>query len=162
MEGKMIFRRAEKNDIPMINNLLGQVLYVHHIIRADIFKEKGQKYTEEKLEEMIKDDDNPIFVACDEYGKVLGHCFCQIKINEETSATKAYKTMYIDDLCVDESVRGSGAGKFLYENVKKYAADNSFYNITLHAWNGNQKAIEFYEHLGMAVQQYTMEEIISK
>ncbi len=44
-----MIRRARKEDIPGINHLLAQVLLVHYNVRPDLFKEKGQKYTEEEL-----------------------------------------------------------------------------------------------------------------
>ena len=41
------------------------------------------------------------------------------------------KTLYIDDLCVDENVRGKSIGKQLFEHVKSYAKEIECYNITL-------------------------------
>ena len=157
---KMIFRRATHADITSIVSLLEQVLYIHHVGRPDIFKEKGQKYTTQRLAEIIEDDKNPVFVCEDKEGKILGHCFCQSIIQEETPAMYSFKTLYIDDLCVDENARGNKVGKFLYDNVKSYARENGYFNITLHAWEKNPQAVEFYSHMGMQIQQYTMEEVL--
>ena len=92
--------------------------------------------------------------------KVLAHCFCQVVDREETGASFARKTLFIDDLCVDETVRGHHIGKAMYEFVKTWAATEGFYNITLHVWECNPDAVAFYKSIGMKVQQYTMEEII--
>lgn len=154
-------RRATVNDIEGINSLLGQVLLVHHEGRPDLFKEKGQKYTYEDLVELIGNTINPIFVCEDEAGHIIGHCFCQTIDRPERSSTYAYKTLFIDDLCVDENVRGQHVGKELYEYTRQFAKENGYYNITLHAWDCNPKAVGFYKHLGMDIQQYTMEEILS-
>jgi len=153
-------RRATGDDIPAINNLLGQVLLVHHVGRPDLFKEKGQKFAVEQLQEMVLDDMNPIFVYVDDEGCVRGHCFCEIIDRNETGSTYAYKTMFIEDLCIDESYRGQHVGQQMYDFVKQYAKDNGFYNLALHAWECNEKAVGFYSHLGMKIQQYTMEEIL--
>lgn len=153
-------RRATKEDIPAINYLLGQVLYVHHVGRPDLFKEKGQKFTPDQLEEMVKDDMNPIYVYVDDDGVVRGHCFCEILDKPESSNTYAYKTMFIEDLCIDEECRGQHVGQQMYDYIKQYAKDNGFYNVVLHAWECNDKAVGFYKHLGMKIQQYTMEEIL--
>lgn len=158
--GVKMFRRATKEDIPAIENLLEQVLLVHHNGRADIFKEKGQKYTIEKLEEIIADDLNPVFVAENSEGVVVAHCFCQIVDRPESPATYAYKTLYIDDLCVDENARGQKIGSSLYDYVRRYARENGYYNVTLHAWECNPDAVGFYKHIGMRIQQYTMEEVL--
>ena len=40
-----MIRRAEKKDIESINNLLMQVLEVHHKGRPDLFKGGTKKYT---------------------------------------------------------------------------------------------------------------------
>lgn len=156
----MGIRRAETRDIPGINNLLAQVLLIHHNGRSDIFKEKGQKYTESELADLIKKTEDPIFVYEDETGKILGHCFCQTVDHPEGPATYKYKTLYIDDLCIDENARGKHIGKELYNYTKNFAKENGYYNVTLHAWECNPKAIGFYQHLGLKIQQYTMEEIL--
>jgi len=68
----MLIRRAEQKDMPGINNLLCQVLMVHHNGRPDLFKANAKKYTDEQLAELIKDDKKPIFVYVDEAETVLG------------------------------------------------------------------------------------------
>lgn len=157
--GKMIIRRAEERDILGIHELLNQVLYVHHIGRPDIFKEVGEKYTNEELVDLIKKTENPIFVYEDD-GKILGHCFCQTIDRPESTCAYPYKTLYIDDLCVHEDARRRHIGKELYEYAREFAKNNGYYNVTLHAWECNADAVEFYKHMGMKIQQYTMEEIL--
>ncbi|MBO2516545.1 MAG: GNAT family N-acetyltransferase [Clostridiales bacterium] len=148
---KTLIRRAREKDIPGINKLLGQVLYVHHTGRPDIFKEKGQKYTAEQLKTIIMKVEDPVFVCVDEQDTVLGHCFCKSVNCPEGPATWGYRTLYIDDLCVDEDVRGQHIGTALYEYAKQYALENGYHNLTLHAWECNPEAVEFYRHLGMSV-----------
>lgn len=155
-----MIRRAEKKDIAGIRRLLLQVLGVHHVGRPDLFKEIGQKYTDEELMLLIENTENPIFVYESETGEVLGHCFCQSQEREESSSSYACRTLYIDDLCVEENARGQNIGKALYDHVKAYGRENGYYNITLHAWECNANAVSFYQHLGMKVQQYTMEELL--
>lgn len=155
-----MIRRAKVEDIPSINNLLTQVLHIHHIGRPDIFKGSGQKYTDKELEELIEKTEDPIFIYEDNNGNVLGHCFCQTIDREEKPNAYAYKTLYIDDLCIEESARGQHVGKALYDFTKNFAKENGYYNVTLHAWECNPKAVGFYKHLGMQIQQYTMEEVL--
>lgn len=68
----MTIRRAKESDISKLIDLLEQVLLVHHKVRPDLFQEKGVKYTEAQLAELIADDNRPIFVYEDEEGEVLG------------------------------------------------------------------------------------------
>ena len=153
-------RYANLNDILGINKLLGQVLGVHNAGRPDIFKPVGQKYLDKELEEVILNRDNPVWVCVDDNETVLGHCFCQVTDKKESGSCYAYKTIYIDDLCVDEDCRGQKIGTALYNHVLAYAKENGFYNVTLHAWECNPAAVGFYKSLGMQIQQYTMEEIV--
>ena len=51
--------------------------------------------------------------------------------------------MYIDDLCVDPSVRGSGVAKALFEYAKSEAGRLGCHNVTLNVWTGNDRAERF-------------------
>lgn len=155
----MIIRRAKAEDLEGINNLLCQVLMVHHEGRPDLFKANAKKYTDSELLEIIKSDDKPIFVA-DEEGKILGYAFCVYVEYKEHNIMTDVKTLYIDDLCVDENVRGKHIGKSIYEHVLNFAKENGFYNITLNVWELNDGAKKFYEKIGFSVQKTGMEIIL--
>ena len=156
----MYIRRAKETDMPGINNLLRQVLMVHHNGRPDLFKANAKKYTDEQLADLIQDDTKPIFVCVDEEETVLGYAFCvwQQHINNEILTD--IKTLYIDDLCVDETRRGQHIGKSLYEHVLAYAKENKFYNVTLNVWSLNESAMKFYEACGLVPQKVGMEHIL--
>lgn len=157
---KSIIRKAEPRDLEAINRLLRQVLAVHNQTRPDLFRAKGKKYKDEGILEIIEEDYFPIFVY-EEDGIVLGYAFCheQFLCND---IELSVKTLYIDDLCVDESARGRGIGKALFDYVKEYATTKGFYNVTLHVWNGNTAAQNFYESMGMKPQYTNLELIVNK
>ena len=155
----MNIRRAIDTDINKISDLLSQVLTIHHTIRPDIFKPNAVKYLPEELREIIKDDSRPIFVA-EVDGIIKGYAFCVIQKYENNNILTDVKTLYIDDLCVDENSRGENIGKSLYEYVVNYAKTIGCYNVTLNVWEGNDSAKGFYESLGMKVQKTGMEIII--
>ena len=150
-----MIRKAEKRDIPSIIELLHQVNMVHHVLRPDLFKPYTTKYNEQELEALIGEDSKPIFVYED--GKVLGHAFCMITEVKGDKLLEDIKTLYIDDICVDEKARGKHVGKALYEYVRDYAASIGCNNITLNVWEGNDAALNFYKNMGMKVQKTTME-----
>lgn len=156
----MYIRRAEIKDMPGINNLLRQVLMVHHNGRPDLFKANAKKYTDEQLAELIKDDTKPIFVCVDEAEQVLGYAFCVWQQHVNNEILTDIKTLYIDDLCVDEGRRGQHIGKRLYEHVLAYAKENKFYNVTLNVWSLNESAMKFYEACGLKPQKIGMEKIL--
>ena len=156
----MNIRRAELKDMSGINNLLRQVLMVHHNGRPDIFKANAKKYTDEQLAELIQDDTKPIFVCVNEGEEVLGYAFCVWQQHLNSNILTDIKTLYIDDLCVDETRRGQHIGKNLYEYVVAYAKENNFYNVTLNVWSLNESAMKFYEACGLKPQKIGMEHIL--
>ena len=151
-------RKADTTDIGRIIDLLRQVDMVHHEIRPDLFKPDTTKYSEQELEALLRDDSKPIFVYDD--GKVLGHAFCQITEVRDHVLLQDAKTLYIDDICVDEAARGKHVGKALYEYVREYAKSVGCYNITLNVWEGNGPALSFYRSMGMKVQKTGMEVVL--
>ena len=153
-----MIRKANKNDIGRIIELLHQVNMVHHEIRPDLFKSYTTKYNEQELEALLDNDSKPIFVYDD--GEVLGHAFCQITDVKSHRLLQDAKTLYIDDICVDEKARGKHVGKALYEFVRDYAKSIGCYNITLNVWEANDPALSFYKNMGMKIQKTGMEEII--
>lgn len=155
-----MIRRAINEDIPGIMKLLVQVDMVHHNGRPDIFKGPATKYDEEQLKEIIKDDTKPIFVYVDEKGSVLGHAFCIFMQTKGHRILTDIKTLYIDDICVDENARGQHVGTKLFEYVSEFAKENEFYNITLNVWECNPTALEFYKKMGLVPQKYGLEMIL--
>lgn len=151
-------RKAIKSDISRIIALLHQVNMVHHVLRPDLFKPYTTKYDEQELEAMLSDEGKPIFVYDD--GTVQGYAFCQISEVRNHKLLVDAKTLYIDDICVDETARGKHVGKSLYEYVYDYARSIGCHNITLNVWDGNDPALSFYRNMGMQVQKTTMEIIL--
>ena len=155
-----MIRKAKKRDIPTIIELLHQVNMVHHVLRPDLFKPNTTKYDEQELEAMLENDHKPIFVF-DNDG-VLGYAFCMVTEVKGDKLLQDIKTLYIDDICVDEKARGQHVGKALYEYVRDYAQSIGCNNVTLNVWDGNDAALSFYRNMGMKVQKTTMEIVLSK
>lgn len=163
----MEVRRADKRDIPGLSRLLGQVLMVHHEGRPDLFKPDCKKYSEEDLEVILSlaakeyDDINetPVFVAVED-GEVVGHAFCVKKVYKDDNINTDHKTLYIDDICIDENHRKLGVGKAIYEHVLAYAKEHGYYNITLNVWSCNPGAMKFYESMGLTPYCVGMEKIL--
>jgi len=150
-----MIRKADKNDIPGLMSLLRQVAAVHHGLRPDLFKGGTTKYSEQELTALLADDSAPVFVYDD--GQILGHAFCQVSRVGCNRLLQDVKTLYIDDICVDEQQRGRHIGQALYEHVRRYASSIGCHNITLNVWHDNDAALHFYRSMGMRVQKTCME-----
>jgi len=156
----MTIRRAAASDIASINKLLGEVLEIHAAIRPDIFISGTKKYTDAQLEKLLADDDTPVFAAFDDAGEMLGYCFCAMKDTVGMNAMHDHRSLYIDDLCVDEKARGLSVGRALCEYAESCARERGCYNLTLNVWEGNDSARGFYDKMGFKVQKTLMEKIL--
>lgn len=153
-------RRGEIRDMERIDDLLSQVLEVHHAARSDLFKGGARKYTDEQLKEILQDDQRPIFVYENEDGSVCGYAFCIFQQHPDDNILTAIKTLYIDDLCVDQNCRHQRIGHKLYDYVCDYARREGCYNVTLNVWADNTSARKFYESLDLHEQKIGMEKIL--
>lgn len=156
----MEIRKALPKDIPGLHRLLSQVLEIHHQGRPDLFKTGVRKYTDEELAHLLQDENRPIFAATDESGQVLGYAFCIFQQYKDDNIFTPVKTLYIDDLCVDEACRGQHLGRQLYDHVLAFARAQGCYNVTLNVWAFNESALRFYESCGLKPQKTGMETIL--
>ena len=153
----MNIRFATQEDIPGMLRLLEQVGDVHHRIRPDIFRAGALKYDEAALKNLLADSSRPILIA-EIDGTVAGYAFCVIKTTENSPVLADAKSLYIDDLCVDESRRGQGIAQALYTRVTEFARELGCDTITLNVWCGNDGAMRFYEKAGLKPRNIMMEQ----
>lgn len=156
----MNVRMAEERDIPRIHELLTQVALVHHRGRPDLFKYGQRKYTDEQLKDILHNKQRPVFAAVDENDCLMGYAFCIFQQHLNDNILTDILTLYIDDLCVDETKRGNHIGKMLYEAVLKFAKSEGCYNVTLNVWSCNESAMKFYQCCGLEPQKIGMEVIL--
>ena len=161
----MEIRRATTADMPGIIKLLDQVLMVHYNGRPDLFRAGTRKYTDSELAAIIADDERPIFVAVEKGaapGEILGYAFCVVEDFSHSNNMAPVRTLYVDDLCVDEDARGKHVGSTLYHWVVDWAREQGFYNLTLNVWSCNPGAQKFYERMGLKPYKVGMELILQE
>ena len=156
----MNIRRASEKDIDSLIKLLQEVLEIHATIRPDIFISGTTKYTRSDLLEKFANDEEPIYVAVDENDEVMGYAFCALKQQPFSTNMVPFKSLYIDDLCVDSNYRGQHIGEQLFEYVKAEAKRLGCYEVTLAVWAGNDGAERFYDKIGFKTKERIMEYIL--
>lgn len=156
----MNIRRASEKDIDSLIKLLQEVLEIHANIRPDIFISGTTKYTRSELLEKLANDEEPIYVAVDENDEVMGYAFCALKQQPFSTNMVPFKSLYIDDLCVDSTCRGQHIGEQLFEYVKAEAKRLGCYEVTLAVWAGNDGAERFYDRIGFKTKERIMEYIL--
>ena len=156
----MTIRKANKTDIEGLNRLLYQVAAVHHEGRPDLFKPNAKKYTDQELEKILGDPDMPVLAAFGESGEMLGYAFCQLTEHKGEGVLTDIRTLYLDDLCVDEAHRGQHIGREICAAVMQMAREMGCYNVTLNVWECNPSAMKFYLAEGMKPYKTGMEMIL--
>ncbi len=150
----MHIRNMKADDYQNVDRLMSQVHRLHVEGRPDLYCEAEHIYTEEQFHEMINEEDS-ITVLAEEEDIVLG--ICMVSFRKRTCMIDR-RTAYMDDLCVDESARGKGIGRKLFEYAKQKAKEMGAERLDLMVWGFNENAKRFYESMGMDVQRYIMEE----
>ena len=156
-----MIRKAEEKDIPRLIKLLRQVHDVHSAKRPDIFRAGSKKYDENELKNILSNETSPVFVA-ERDSIVIGYVFCIYQSTKNDKSLMDRETLYIDDLCVDETLRGKGIGNALFNYVKTFAEKNGFNDIVLNVWECNAYAKKFYEKLGLMPRKTVLEFSIIK
>ena len=93
-------------------------------------------------------------------GTVQGYAFCVFQQYVNHNIMTDIKTLYIDDLCVDEACRGQHIGTALYRHVLDFARASGCYNVTLNVWSLNESAMKFYQAQGLKPQKVGMEVLL--
>ncbi len=153
----MTILRAAQAHLDGINRLLYQVADVHHQGRPDLFRANAKKYSDAEILRILADPDTPVFVAVDAQNTVMGYAFCIIQEQKGHPLLMDCKTLYLDDLCIEESLRGQQIGKTLLEYVRSYAETIGCYHLTLNVWSCNPAAMRFYENNGFHPMKTGME-----
>ena len=158
----MLIRRATKEDLGRINDLLRQILEVHATGRPDIFISGRKKYNDDELIAILQEDSTPVFVAEDETGFVVGYAFCELQVTKDNAILQDRTVLFIDDLCVDEACRGKHIGTALFEHVSAFAKESGCDGITLNVWSLNESAMRFYEKCGLTPLKVVLEKKITQ
>lgn len=152
----LTIRPAEGRDREAVYGLLRQVLELHAAIRPDLFISGTSKYTLDEISALFCDEERRSYVA-EEDGRVLGYALCELKRPPVSNTMREGLTMYLDDLCVDQSAQGRQIGRRLFEHVVTEARALGCRDVTLNVWEGNDGARAFYEKLGLRPRETQME-----
>ena len=150
-------REMETGDYDGVLRMLAEIAALHHRGRPDVFADGGAKYARADLDVLAADPDTHIFVADHADRRCVGYLFCRLQSEAPHPPKKACRSLWIDDLYVDEAFRRDGVGGALIAHAKAFARGQSCARIELNVWSFNESAVAFYERCGMRVQRQIME-----
>ena len=152
----MIIEKAKKEQAAEIVELLKYICGIHKKGRPDIFVSGQPKYDTEDVCRLIDDENYQIISAVDDC-KVVGYMIAELTDGSKHPHMRSVKTLYIDDICVDEAYAHKGVGTALFEEAKRIEKELGCVRIDLNVWAFNEGAIKFYEKMGMTVSSMRME-----
>ena len=130
-------RKSVKTDMPQVLSLINQLA---------IF-EKEPEAVEISLQDLENDGfgDNPAFFCfvAEINNKIEGIALCYFRYS-----TWKGKTIHLEDLIVNETMRGTGIGTSLLNEVIKYGYSLGVKRINWEVLNWNIPAVNFYKKKG--------------
>jgi len=127
-------REGKKEDLPRVLELIREL--------AEF--EKALDEVNNTVEMMERDGfgSTPVFglYVAEKEGNIIG-----IAIYYYRYSTWKGKSLYLEDIIVTESERGTGVGTMLFEKVVKIARDEKCTQMMWQVLDWNGKAIKFYE-----------------
>lgn len=154
-----IIRHIEKKDYDSIKRLFYQVHNLHLLNRPDIYVNNDPLPLDYFNE--ILNNENALNYVYEENNNIYGLLMAMKVKNRQIPISKSRSSYFIDTIVVDEEYRGKGIGKTLYNFLKEHAIKNNIDAIDLNVWAFNEKAIKFYESLGMTVKNMKLEQILN-
>jgi len=127
-------RRGVKQDVPVVLELIKEL--------ADYEKSPDQVAT--TVESMERDGfgDHPLygFYVAEHDDTVIG-----VALYYYRYSTWKGKRLYLEDLVVTESARGTGAGKLLFDQMIAHGKSNNCTGMMWQVLDWNESAIDFYK-----------------
>ena len=130
-------RKAVKMDMPQVLSLINQLAIY----------EKEPDAVEITLQDLENDgfSDNPAFFCfvAEKNNKIEGIALCYFRYS-----TWKGKTLHLEDLIVNETMRGTGMGTALLNEVIKYGHSLGVKRINWEVLDWNEPAVNFYKKKG--------------
>lgn len=138
MKENLLIRRAEKQDIPYILQMIRELAEYEKLLHEVVT-------TEKHLEDVIFGKEKFVEVLIAEFNNEIAG---QTIFFKNFSTFVGRPGLYIEDLYVKPQYRGLGIGKALLNEVIKMAKEHNFGRVEWVVLDWNKPAIDFYKNIG--------------
>lgn len=144
---------ARPEDREDLNRLSKQIHAMHVQWRPDIYEMVEELYSESRMAEVIRE--RQLYVA-KLNGIVVGYVLLKFRSYDWPGVVKR-RVLVVDELCVEESVRGHGIGKSIMEDVHALAKAFGCTDLQLGVYPQNDAAVGFYQKCGFQIRSIDMQ-----
>ena len=144
---------ARPDDREAVNALARQVHAMHVAWRPDIYEMVDELYPVERMVEGISNRE--LYVAKLEK-QIVGYVSLKLRNYDHPGLVKR-KVMVVDEICVEESLRGHGIGKAMMEDVHALAKAFRCTDLQLGVYPQNDEAVGFYQKCGFTIRSIDMQ-----
>lgn len=138
MQPNIEIRKATLYDIDSLSGLLQQLFTLESDF--EINPDKQKRGLETLL--MTQSQGRALLLVAEQSANIIAMCSCQ----ELVSTAEGGKVGLVEDVIVDETMRGQGVGKALLAQLQQWATGQGMTRLQLLADKSNQDAIDFYHH----------------
>lgn len=130
-------RRAREADLDSLVLLLRALFAIEADFNIDEAKQRRGL-------QLLLEDDRACLLVAETDSTVVGMCSGQVVI----STAEGGSALLVEDVVIDHSFRGRGAGRMLMEALQNWAAARNVTRLQLLADRHNTPALDFYRRLG--------------
>lgn len=156
----LVIRSARPDEYDRYAPVMIQLTKEHVAAMPDIFflpEDAPKKYWFDKAFE----PDNLLLFA-EDGDKLVGILKAHVQMEGDSPHTVMLKrkTLHVADMVVEQSARGQGVGRKLFEAALKWGKEQGAVDSTLSVYAFNKGAIAFYESLGYKPLSQEMRKVI--
>ncbi|CAM4004058.1 GNAT family N-acetyltransferase [Lederbergia lenta] len=140
---------SQSKDYQLIAKLNKQVHDLHSTLYPSYFKEYNYEEIKDVFKECMKNK-SFIFLLVEDNDVAVGYAWIGIRDYTEDAFKKAYNSVYVHQISIDETKQHKGYGSRLMEEVYAIAKNNGIDLIELDYWFDNNVAKEFYQKQGFS------------
>jgi len=144
---------ARITDRESVNALAVQVHAMHVAWRPDIYEMVEELYSEARFLEAI--NQRQLYVAKTD-GVVAGYVLLKIR-SYDWPGVVSRRVMVIDEICVEETLRGHGLGKEMMADIHALAKAFRCSDLQLGVYPQNDDAVAFYQKCGFTIRSIEMQ-----
>ena len=144
---------ATMTDQASINALALQVHAMHVAWRPDIYEMVDELYPRERMVEGISARELYVAKLNDQ---IVGYVSLKIRNYDHPGLVKR-KVMVVDEICVEETLRGNGIGMAMMEDVRALAKAFRCTDLQLGVYPQNDEAVGFYQKCGFTIRSIDMQ-----